>query len=131
MTADNGVPLNFRDSPEVVRRIEDLVMRGVFPSRSEFFRLASKELLEQHSDTSNAKKATINIPNKLHEWIMLNVIGSGYELNMEALLNRLLKEYIEKQIEIEQRTEEIAQEITLRRTELERLERENRRKLLR
>ncbi len=126
MSSDSGVLLNFRDSPDVVNQIEELVMRGIFPSRSECLRAAVGELLEQYAVTSNAKKVNINVPNKMHEWALLNIIGPGYELNMESLLNRLLSEHIEKTLTARQRVKERKREIIKKRAELRELEDDNR-----
>ena len=122
MSSDSGVLLNFRDSPDVVNQIEELVMRGIFPSRSECLRAAVGELLEQYAVTSNAKKVTINVPNKMLEWALINLIAPGYDLNMESLLNRLLKEHIQNKLAERQRMEERKKEILRKRSELQMLE---------
>ena len=122
MVNDSDVLMNFRDSPSVARKIEELIMQGVFPSRSEFIRIAISELLDQHSSTSNSKKVTVSIPNKIYDWANYNIIGPGYELNFETLILSLLKEHVEKKKEEIKISTEEKYQIILKKAELEKME---------
>jgi len=122
MVNDSDVLMNFRDSPVVARRIEELIMKGEFPSRSEFIRIAVGELLNQYASTSNSKKVTLSIPNKIFDWANYNIIGPGYELNFETLILSLLKEYVEAQKEEIRKIAEEKYEISLRIAELKKME---------
>ena len=122
MVNDSDVLMNFRDSPSVARKIEELIMQGVFPSRSEFIRIAISELLDQHSSTSNSKKVTVSIPNKIYDWANYNIIGPGYELSIETLIHSLLKEYVENQKQEIKKAAEEKYQIILKKAELEKME---------
>ena len=121
MVAESDVLLNFRISPAIVSELEDLLLQGIFPTKSELIRTAVRELLDQHRTTSNAKKITLNIASKVYNRANF-FIGKGYALNFETLFNDLLNEYI-TEMERELKSEmEIRQQIEMKKFELNMLE---------
>ena len=120
MPAETDILMNFRDSPAIASEMEDLLLQGIFPTKSELIRTAIRELLDQHRETSNARKITVNIASKVYNRANF-FIGKGYALNFETLFNDLLNEYI-NEMEKEMKAEiEIRQQIEMKKFELNRL----------
>lgn len=104
MSKQNQVVINFRDSTKNNTKMDELVTKEIFPSKSDLIRTAVEKLLLENTPSANAKSVNIRIPNKIFHWINKNIIGPGEELNFETLIIRLLHEYRnEGQNEIMQR----------------------------
>jgi len=93
MSKQNQVVINFRDSTENSSRVDELVTREIFSSKSDFYRTASEKLLLENIPSVNAKTVTARVPNAIFHWLNRNIIGPGEYRTFENLIVELLRQY--------------------------------------